>query len=485
MHLLVILPFKSLVMLFNSFEFIFAFLPLTFLLYFGFHRRGMVKSAKVTLIIASLIFYGYFNPSYVPIIISSVVVNYAVGMALSRRDMATAKRRLTLTVGLVFNLGMLGYFKYTDFMIENINYLFRTNIQLLNILLPLGISFFTFQQVAFVVDSYRGRGELPKFIDYCNFVTFFPQLIAGPIVLPEEMLPQFESKENHRPRAKNIFDGLFIFTMGLIKKVIIADSIAVFANAGFSLNVESFTMAEAWLISLSYTMQLYFDFSGYCDMAIGLGRMFNISLPLNFNAPYRATNFQDFWRRWHITLNRFFTQYLYIPLGGSRRGMKRLLFNIFLVFFFSGIWHGAGWTFIIWGVCHGAGVMICSVWRKAGCSMPRFLGWFVTFFFINILWVLFRADTVHRAWVIIRSMFDNTQLTLTPVFTSHLPSILPNSTNFIIFCVAVVMSLFGPTAYKLMTDYDRPRLKQIAIVVGFSVSVLFLSRIVTFLYFNF
>lgn len=471
-------------MLFNSFEFIFLFLPLTLGAYFLLHRLGLTKCAKISLILASLFFYGYFNWTYLPIIISSVLINYLVGSSLNR-TLSAPVRKLWLYVGLVFNLGMLGYFKYSDFFIENVNALFATDIRLLNILLPLGISFFTFQQLAFVIDCYKGKGKLPAFIDYCNFVTFFPQLIAGPIVLPEEMLPQFESREKHRPIAKNIFDGLFIFTMGLLKKVLIADSIAVFANAGFGLHVEHFTMAEAWLISLSYTFQLYFDFSGYCDMAIGIGKMFNIDLPLNFNAPYRATNFQDFWRRWHMTLNRFFTQYLYIPLGGSRRSEPRVLFNIFLVFFFSGIWHGSGWTFIIWGICHGIGVMVCRTWKRAGCSMPRWAGMFVTFFFINILWVLFRADNVRQAWIIIRSMFDNTSLALTPVFTSHLPSILPNTANMVILFAAMLLGVLGPTAYKLTTDYSAPRAKQVAIVLGFAVGTLFISRVVTFLYFNF
>ncbi|MDE6492324.1 MAG: MBOAT family protein, partial [Lactobacillus sp.] len=362
-------------------------------------------------------------------------------------------RNLLLILGILFNVGLLGYFKYTDFFIENFNAIFGSSFLLRNILLPLGISFFTFQQLAFVIDAYKKKGRLPKFLDYCNFVTFFPQLIAGPIVLPEEMLPQFEDEANRKPKYKNLFDGLFIFSVGLAKKVLIADSIAVFANAGFGLDVEHYTMAEAWLISLSYTFQLYFDFSGYCDMAIGIGRMFNIHLPLNFNAPYRATSFQDFWRRWHMTLNRFLTQYLYIPLGGSRKGNTRAYINILLVFFVSGFWHGAGWTFILWGLLHGIGVAIHRLWHRTGHSMPRFAGMFITFFFVNILWVFFRADSIHKAWVIIRSMFDNHSLSLTQTYTSHLPSILPNKINMMILFLAIVIGLIGPTVYKIMTEY--------------------------------
>lgn len=390
-----------------------------------------------------------------------------------------------MTLGVLFNIGLLGYFKYTDFFIENVNTLFGTNYKLMHIMLPLGISFFTFQQLAFVVDCYKGKEALPKFLDYCNFVTFFPQLIAGPIVLPEEMLPQFESKENLRPRAKNLFDGLFIFSLGLAKKVLIADSIAVFANAGYSIGLDHYTMAEAWLISLSYTFQLYFDFSGYCDMAIGIGRMFNIHLPLNFNSPYRAVNFQDFWRRWHITLNRFLTQYVYIPLGGSRCKEWRVLLNIFVVFLLSGLWHGAGWTFVIWGICHGVGVMVCRTWKRHGGSMPSWLGRIITFFFVNLLWVLFRADSVQQAGVILKSMFDNHDLYLSMAFTSNLPSVLPNMANMIILFVAMALGWIGPTAYQLMENDRHPALKQVMMVFCFVVGTLFISRVVTFLYFNF
>lgn len=470
-------------MLFNSFEFIFVFLPVVLLAYFSLNRLNLHQWAKGVLVLASLYFYAFFNTSYLPIIVSSILVNYGVAVGMRKWDGVTKK--VLFGIGLLFNLGMLGYFKYTDFMIENVNALFNTSYTLKNILLPLGISFFTFQQLAFVVDTYKNKGRLPKFLDYCNFVTFFPQLIAGPIVLPEEMLPQFEDKANRNPRAKNLFDGIFIFSVGLAKKVIIADSIAVFANAGYNLDLPHYTMAEAWLISLSYTFQLYFDFSGYCDMAIGIGKMFNINLPLNFNAPYRATNFQDFWRRWHITLNRFLTQYVYIPLGGSRRKEVRVYFNIGIVFLVSGIWHGAGWTFVVWGVCHGIGVMIHRIWKKKGYSMPSWLGMFITFFFINILWVLFRADNMHEAWVIISSMFDNHQLYLSPAYTSHLPSILPNSVNMMILFFAMLAGVIGPTAYQLCNDYGWYRAKQAVTVICFVGGVLFISRVVTFLYFNF
>lgn len=470
-------------MLFNSFVFIFAFLPITFLVYFGLNKMRQYTLAKAALVVASLYFYAFFNWSYLPIILSSIVVNYLVAWRMKVDDKRWL-RKLWMIVGVAFNIGMIGYFKYFDFFIENVNVVFKTDFTLRNILLPLGISFFTFQQVAFVVDSYRRKTELPRFLDYCNFVTFFPQLIAGPIVLPEEMLPQFEDRANRRINYENLFNGLFIFALGMCKKVLIADSIAVFANTGFDL-MNAYTMAEAWLISLSYSFQLYFDFSGYCDMAIGLGLMFNIKLPLNFNAPYRACDFQDFWRRWHMTLNRFLTQYLYIPLGGSRRGEVRTLVNIFIVFLVSGIWHGAGWTFIVWGILHGLTMMVNRLWKKHGVTLPNWVAIPLTFFFVNIFWVFFRAESLSDAMLIVQSMFNNFNLNLTQDFTSNLPSILPNSVNMMILFASFVLGVVGKTAYLQMETKGHYRWKSVATIVAFVVGCLFISRVVTFLYFNF
>lgn len=350
------------------------------MLYFSLNKLGYYQTAKGVLVIFSLYFYAYFNINYLPIIITSILVNYLIGRLLSKSSFKL-KRKLFLWTGIGFNVGLLGYFKYYDFFISNLNAVFQTNYTLKHILLPLGISFFTFQQLAYVIDNYRKSVIIPSFLDYCNFVTFFPQLIAGPIVLPEEMLPQFENPKNRHICFKNLFDGLYIFSIGLAKKVIIADSIATFVNVGFSGTFDHLTIAEAWLVSLSYTFQLYFDFSGYCDMAIGIGRMFNIKLPINFNSPYISQNFQEFWKRWHMTLNRFLTQYLYFPLGGSRKGECRTYINTLTTFLVSGVWHGAGWTFIIWGFLHGIGVVINRMWKKTGYVLPKILAILITFFF--------------------------------------------------------------------------------------------------------
>lgn len=322
-------------MLFNSYEFIFLFLPITLILYFSLNNFRKYKLAKGWLVIASLYFYSYFHKSYLILIMVSIGINYLIGNKLSESK-NVIERKIFLILGVLFNVIGLGYFKYYDFFISNINAVFKINLPLLHILLPLGISFFTFQQLSFIVDSYYKKHLKYDFLSYCLFVTFFPQLIAGPIVLPTEMLPQFEDEENKKVNWENMNRGLYIFSIGLAKKVIIADTISSFATAGFDM-MESLNIVEAWITSISYTLQLYFDFSGYCDMAMGIALMFNITLPINFDSPYKSTNIQEFWKKWHMTLGRFLTNYLYIPLGGNRKGELKTLRNLFIVFLVSGI----------------------------------------------------------------------------------------------------------------------------------------------------
>ncbi|MEG1807993.1 MAG: MBOAT family O-acyltransferase, partial [Cetobacterium sp.] len=302
-------------MLFNSFYFIFLFFPITIFIYFLLNNYEHEKLAKFWLVLTSLYFYGYFNYSYLILIIASIVVNYSAGTWITNK---TAFKKEVFILGVLFNILGLGYFKYYDFFITNLNFILKTDLPILNILLPLGISFFTFQQLSFLIDSYRGKSQNYDFLSYCLFVTFFPQLIAGPIVLPGEMLPQFETLSNKKVNYENINRGLYLFSIGLAKKAVLADSISYLADLGFD-TMPSLTFLEGWITSISYTLQLYLDFSGYCDMAMGLALMFNIVLPLNFNSPYKAVNIQDFWQRWHMTLGRFLTNYIYIPLGGNRK----------------------------------------------------------------------------------------------------------------------------------------------------------------------
>ncbi len=397
-------------MLFNSYIFIFVFLPLAIGSYYGLHKLKKPVLAKVSLILMSFWFYGYFNPSYLWIMCSSILVNYLLSQLLQRKWLFAPERisllkKTLLGIGLIFNLGLIFYFKYYDFFVDNLNKVFSADFQLRHVVLPLGISFFTFQQVSYMVDSYRGETKEYNFADYALFVTFFPQLIAGPIVLHNEVLPQFEDKNNWKVNSDNMAHGLYMFAAGLVKKAVIADTLSVSVAWGYSHLGNDLTSMEAILTMLAYTFQIYFDFSGYCDMATGLGYMFNIHIPMNFNSPYKALSIVDFWKRWHLTLTRFLRTYVYFPLGGSRKGTVRTYFNIIMVFLVSGLWHGANWTFIFWGFLHGIGNAVTRMFKKQWESMHEVIQWAATFLFVNITWIFFRADSISQAFTFIKRIF--------------------------------------------------------------------------------
>ena len=403
-------------MLFNSYEFIFVFLPITFFVYFYLNSKRLTTASKAFLVFSSLFFYSWWNIAYLPLILISMLFNYVIGNSLNSKKEENKKsfsKKSILIFGIVANLSLLGYFKYADFFIENFNIVAQTNINLFNLLLPLAISFFTFQQIAYLVDSYRQETKEYDFLNYALFVTFFPQLIAGPIVHHSEMMPQCANKWNAVKKYRNIALGLFIFSIGLFKKVVIADTFAVWATAGFD-TATTLNLFEAWATSLSYTFQLYFDFSGYTDMAIGIALLFNIKLPINFNSPYKARNIQDFWRRWHITLSRFLRDYVYIPLGGNKISSFRTYSNLLATFVIGGLWHGAGWTFVFWGFLHGMALVIHRAWSNLGFKMWTWLAWLITFSFVNITWVFFRAKEWDDAIRILSSMFslDNVVIAL-------------------------------------------------------------------------
>jgi len=410
-------------MLFNSYEFIFVFLPITFFIYFYLNHKRLTEASKGFLVCSSLFFYSWWNVAYLPIILSSMVFNYVIGRSLNKTCKDKSKgfsKKSILIFGIVFNLSLLGYFKYTDFLIENFNLAFSSDADLLHLALPLAISFFTFQQIAYLVDSYRQETKEYDFLNYALFVTFFPQLIAGPIVHHKEMMPQFAKTRNKVKNYRNIAMGLFIFSIGLFKKVVIADTFAGWATAGFDV-ATTLNLFEAWATSLSYTFQLYFDFSGYTDMAIGLALLFNIRLPVNFNSPYKATNIQDFWRRWHITLSRFLRDYVYIPLGGNRKGGFRTYNNLMATFVLGGLWHGAAWTFVFWGFLHGLALIIQRLWSKLGFKLWTWLAWLITFNFVNITWVFFRAKEWDDAVKVLGSMFSLDDVVLPNILESRLP----------------------------------------------------------------
>ena len=397
-------------MLFNSYEFIFAFLPITFFIYFYLNYKRLTIAAKGFLVFASLFFYSWWDIVYLPLILSSILFNYLIGTTLSKSDEdnkiglnKSFSKKSILIFGIVCNVALLGYFKYTNFFLENFNGIFDSNIPLQHIILPLGISFFTFTQIAFLVDAYRNEVKEYDLVRYMLFVTYFPHLLAGPILHHKEMMPQFANLKNSVINYRNIAVGLFIFSIGLFKKVVIADTFAVWANAGFD-TATTLNLFEAWATSLSYTFQLYFDFSGYTDMAIGISLMFNIKLPINFNSPYKALNIQDFWRRWHMTLSRFLRDYIYIPLGGNKNGNFRTYINLMATFVIGGFWHGAGWTFLFWGFLHGLALCIHRVWTKLGFKMRTWLAWFITFNFVNVAWIFFRAKEWDDAIKVLKGM---------------------------------------------------------------------------------
>ncbi len=399
-------------MLFNSYIFVLLFFPIVLIGYFGLNHLKKYNLAKIFLLFASLFFYGYFNWWYLLIIIFSVLLNYSFSKTmLSLNKEKSVYKKSIFVLSLIVNIGSLFFFKYYDFFISNVNVVFNTNAPLLNLMLPLGISFFTFQQLSYVIDSYKGDVPIYKFWDYALFVSYFPQLIAGPIVTHDEMVPQFADVEKKKFNADNFSKGLYAFALGLGKKVIIADAFGLVVDKAFN-EISGLGTLNALFVMLSYTMQIYFDFSGYCDMATGIGKMMNIDITMNFNSPYKAINIVDFWKRWHMTLTRFFTRYIYIPLGGNRKGELRTYLNIFIVFLVSGIWHGANWTFIIWGILHGiANISTRFIDKNTkiySCNnkIINVVSWLLTFAFINLTWVIFRADSVYSAIEFYKQLFS-------------------------------------------------------------------------------
>lgn len=398
-------------MLFNSYVFVFLFFPIVILGYFGLNHFKQYKASKIFLIGASLYFYGYFNWNYLLIIVSSILLNYLFSNILLSKKTSSALRKLTLAVALSLNIGSLAVFKYFDFFVDNINAIFNTSLPLLNLLLPLGISFFTFQQLSYVIDSYKKDVPKYSFIDYALFVTYFPQLIAGPIVTHDEMVPQFADESKKKFNADNFACGLFGFALGLGKKVIIADTFGLVVDSAFT-DVSGLGTLNAIFVMLAYTFQIYFDFSGYSDMAMGIGKMMNIEITQNFNSPYKAIGIVDFWKRWHITLTRFFTRYIYVPLGGNRKGTCRTYINIFIVFCVSGFWHGANWTFIVWGILHGLASIITRIvdnktglFSQKNSKILKVVLWIGTFAFLNLTWVMFRADSIAQAFDFYKELF--------------------------------------------------------------------------------
>jgi alginate O-acetyltransferase complex protein AlgI len=391
-------------MLFHSRVFIFAFLPVCLGGFFLLGRTVGAVWALRWLVAASLFFYGWWDPRLVPLLVGSVLINHGIARDIRARCRAGLKHsaRRLLTGGIVLDLGVLGLFKYGDFVLHAV----APNHQSLGLPLPLAISFFTFQQIMFLVESYKRPDRDTDLLHCAAFVTFFPHLIAGPIVRPHDIIPQLRYSGLAQPQAANLSAGLLIFLLGLGKKLVLADMFGGFADTGFDAAAAGahLTFFEAWYATLAYALQIYFDFSGYSDMAIGLARMMNIQFPLNFDSPYQARDISDFWRRWHITLGAFLRDYVYIPLGGSRQGDLRRIGNLLLTMLLCGLWHGAAWRFVLWGGLHGIYLAFHTWFRRSGGRLPGPLAHGLTLFVVIVAWVPFRSDNMATAWSMLLSM---------------------------------------------------------------------------------
>jgi alginate O-acetyltransferase complex protein AlgI len=508
--------------LFNSWEFVLLFLPLALLLHRALGRLWGIRAGIGVLIVASLGFYVWWSPANLPVLLCSIVGNYLAGMVLQSDSMQRSQvaRGWVLFVAIAVNLVALGHYKYTNFLIGSLNSL-GASLQPQSILLPLGISFFTFTQIAYLVDSHRGKVIERSFPSYLVFVTYFPHLIAGPILHHSQMMPQLARVVPADIGVRDMYLGAAWFFIGLAKKVLLADSLAPFANAYFDAAADgvALTTAEAWTAALAYTFQLYFDFSGYSDMAIGLSLMFGVTLPLNFESPYKARNIIDFWRRWHITLSNFLRDYLYISMGGNRHGVPRRYANLVVTMLLGGLWHGASWTFVVWGGLHGLYLVMNHAWRwlTERFDLPRAdrstvlsgLSWLLTFLAVVVAWVLFRAESLESALAILAAMAGSTSANSASVAAEVASLIGPWSTSAEVtemagtrliqgshpefyLVAAALIAAFAPNSRELTQRLEAIRLDRqhvIAGAVAMGVALVLLvngARTQTqFLYFNF
>lgn len=462
-------------MLFNSYIFLFVFLPITLITYFYLNKLNMEKTSKVFLFLASFVFYAWFNVYYTPILLFSILFNFYFGIKLSK---CVNYKKTVLTIGIMGNIILLGYFKYMDFFIENFNWALNKDVNLLHLALPLGISYFTFQQIAFLVDSYRGETKEYNFLNYSLFITFFPQLLMGPIMHHKELIPQFQIKVRKIFNLENIALGLFIFSIGLAKKTLLGDPLTDYAQYAFD-NAQKLTMIEAWYASVSYVLSYYFDLSGYADMAIGLGKMFNIDIPKNFNSPYKARNFADYWKRWHITLSKFLGDYVYKSLGGNKSVVWIVYLNIMITFLVSGFWHGAGWNFLVWGILNGIFVVMAHMMKKRNLQMNFFIAWSLMFLGLILTRILFVSDSFSDAWYVSYTLFDINNLKFENLF--YIDVYLQ---SFYI-ALAFYIALFRKNSMEIAENFT-PNFKYILYtVILLSRSLFTFSNAKPFLYFQF
>ena len=480
-------------MSFNSYIFILCLLPISFIGYFALSRKKQ-EYGLLWMAASSLVFYAWAGISILLLFIASLILNYIFTLFIKRSN-----SKLILALGIILNVILLIYFKYSGFLVQNINALFNTDFIFKNIALPLGISFFTFTQISWLVDTYRGETRDYSLLEYVLFISYFPKMAEGPIALHGDILPQFRDPAKKTVDYDNISRGIMIFVLGLFKKLMIADTLGKAVDWGFN-NVPDLYSMDIWIVMLCYTLQIYFDFSGYCDMAAGVSLLFNIELPVNFNSPYKALSITDFWKRWHISLTSFLRKYVYFPLGGSRRGTVRAYINMMIVFIISGIWHGANWTFILWGALHGACQVLHRIFRKPFDKIFAPVRWFITFLFVNIAWLLFRADSVAQWWYMVGKAFGIKYRTMHEELVSvfkipRLRSVLSVAgipyTDMgvyvfgmvLMLCVCMFICLVPRN--NLERQYKTSAWTLALTFVLFMVCFLSLSNVTSFLYFNF
>ena len=502
-------------MYFNSYVFILAFLPITLIGYFLVNRTKRYQLGQIWLLLASLVFIGYLNIQYVIITMVSALIGYGFIMAVASLQTTIEHRssnnrlsekqvehkKLICGLGVFTHIAILLYFKYTNFFLENINQLLGAELPLLKILLPIGISFYTFQQIAYLVDCYRDPLIKCDFLEYCLYIMYFPKFLQGPILLHEDMIPALRDDSNKKFSIEYFSKGLYIFSLGLGKKVLLADSLALLVDAGYS-NIADLNSPSAMLAMVAYSLQLYFDFSGYCDMAMGVGQMLRIPVPLNFDSPYKATKVTDIWARWHMTLTRFFTRYVYIPLGGNRKGSARMYVNTFLVFLVSGLWHGAAWTFVIWGIMHGIAMVISKALARCRVVFPKVIGWFFTFTFWVFSFAIFRASSLQEALQLFERLLNgemgrlydgfyeaiekNIEITL--IQRIDITNILGNYPNILVISL-VLLPLLGclcmKNSWEKVETFTFTAKKLFVTVVLFFYAMISLGSVTVFLYANF
>ena len=475
-------------MIFSTYRFIFLFLPVTFFGYFILNRFRYYSVAKIWLIIASLYFYGQGSPAFFPFFLASITGNYIIGTAMARMEGSqTIQRKILLGIGLAGNIGLLGYYKYTDFFIENYNLLTGSDYALKHIVLPIGISFFTFQLIAFLVDSYRGETKQYDIINYLLFITFFPQLIVGPIIHHGEIVPQFEDERNLKLNYDNLAKGLFLFSIGCAKKILLADPMTTNAQSFFNSVPSNPDLLLTWFSSIEYTISYYFDLSGYADMAIGLGLMFNIHIPQNFDSPYKARNFQDYWRRWHITLSRFLSTYIFRSVYKKDCKWRNYYIATMVTFLVSGFWHGAGWTFVVWGLVNGFFVCVASWMKRKGWSLPAWLAYPLTAVGVILARVLFVSSSFTDAWNVYKGMLNFASLGtgLSAVLSSVWNFVKWHKSSGLILVIGIIICWFLPNSKK-MTEKFRPSLWTALYAGGLMlICVMQMNKVVQFLYFQF